>query len=282
MLFLKIILYTGEERSNVLVRQTLKEDLILKKKTDLIRTIAEKMDWPPHERADLKRLMEIFASRNCPEDPHDMFPRFDTLKRAFLDSLDRGDADDVERAFLTLYCHVHGHEAPYTPDERDRLDRAGGYWCHAGGISPILKARPYLHPHATSVDLGAGNGLQCLLLQKLYPHKKTIQVELSSKMVDSGRHLATWLNLPANRVEWRVGDVRDFSPQDADFIYLYRPMRPTGPGKTYYERLARQLDAIPHRVTIFSIADCLAPFLSPRFHKFYGDGHLTCFENQAL
>ena len=102
----------------------------------------------------------------------------------------------MEEAFLTLYAHLHMHEARYTPDERGRMDEAGGYWAHAGGLSPILEAAPWIRPNTVSADLGAGNGLQGLLLQILYPHRKTIQIEISSNMVELGKQLQAWLGIP--------------------------------------------------------------------------------------
>lgn len=251
----------------------------VRKLFDIIAGTVAKLDWPPDEIGHLQRLMQLFAVRDRPKDPFGMFTQYHRLKSDFIDALHHGTPEDAEHTFLTLYCHVHGHEAPYTQAERETLNRLGGYWCHAGGISPLLKAGPHLPPHAVSVDLGAGNGLQGLLLQKLHPHRKTIQIELSSKMVMAGRHLADWLEIEPECVDWRVGDIRNYSPEHVDFIYLYRPLRPTGKGIPFYEELARNLDKATHRVSIFSIADCLGPFLSKKFHKFYDDGHLTCFEN---
>ena len=159
------------------------------------------------------------------------------------------------------------------------MDSVGGYWCHAGGISPILKAGPHILPTTVCADYGAGNGLQGLLLQKLYPHRRTVQIELSSKMVDIGRDLSRWLGIPDKKIQWHVGDVMEVSPQKMDFIYLYRPVRPEGEGRRFYEQLASHLDAATRAITIFSVADCLGSFLSKRFRVFYTDGHLTCYTN---
>ena len=145
-------------------------------------------------------------------------------------------------------------------------------------MSPILKAGDWLRPGSASADLGAGNGLQGLLLQRLYPHRRTVQVEISSRMVEIGTRLQRWLEIPGDRVEWVVGDVMDASIDGVDFLYLYRPVRPDGPGRAFYERIAAELDASDRDVMIFSIADCLRDFLSDRYEVFYGDGHLTCFK----
>ncbi len=173
-----------------------------------------------------------------PPDPGNHFPRYADLKERFVGSLVHGDSELIEERFLELYSHLHMHEAPYTADERRQVDSTGGYWCHAGGLSPILKAGDWLNPGSVSADLGAGNGLQGLLFQKLYPHAKTTQVEISSRMVEIGRVLQAWLKIPADRVEWVVADVIDAPVPEIDFLYLYRPVRPDGPGRAFYQRLA--------------------------------------------
>ena len=237
-------------------------------------------DRTAEENTQLVRLMRLFVELEPPPDPYDLFPDYAGHKDNFLKALEKLDGDLVEGTFLNLYCHVHGHEAPYTRDERRLVDATGGYWCHAGGISPLLKAEPFIHPQTVSADFGAGNGLQGLLFQRLYPHRKTIQIEISSRMVDAGRQLQEWLGIPQERVEWVVGDVNDASPTNMDFVYLYRPVRPEGRGRRFYQDLARTLEAQNHPVVIFSIADCLRDFLSPRFEVFYAGGHLTCFRSR--
>nr|MBC8425433.1 hypothetical protein [bacterium] len=194
-----------------------------------------------------------------------------------LAAIDAAEPDAVEEAFLTLYCHVHGHEAPYSAAERRRMDETGGYWCHAGGVSPLLKAGDHIGPDTVSADFGAGNGLQGLLMMTLYPHARTRQIEISSRMIASGRELQRWLGIDEDRVEWVAGDLLEQSPRGLDFIYLYRPVRPEGAGRRFYERFAAELAAQERPVVIFSIADCLREFLGPEFEIFYRDGHLTCF-----
>ena len=49
------------------------------------------------------------------------------------------------------------NEAEYREEERRLMDEAGGYWAHAGGLSPILKAGSWIRPDTVSTDLGAGN-----------------------------------------------------------------------------------------------------------------------------
>ena len=242
----------------------------------LDRLLAE-IELANDERRSLRRLIELFNRLPAPPRAEEDFPRYGQLKEAFVRSCRGTDPEVFEESFLELYAHLHMHEASYTPGERRRMDETGGYWAHAGGLSPILKAGPWLSPDSRSVDLGAGNGLQALLMQRLYPHRRCCQVEISGSMVEIGRRLQTWLDIPADRVEWRVDDVLDTPLGGWDFVYLYRPVRPDGPGRVFYERLSAALDAEPGDVVIFSIADCLKGFLPPSFECFYTDGHLTCY-----
>lgn len=235
------------------------------------------LDWSPSQCRQLTRLVDLFSSLSPPPDPLGRFGDFTRLQANLRQAVAGSDPERLEESFLELYAHLHGHQAPYTADERRAFARAGGYWCHAGGISPIVRAQPYLNDNAVSVDLGAGNGLQGLLLQWLYPHRLAIQVELSAAMIECGRALQNWLGIAEGRVRWSHTDLLDYQPQAYDFVYLYRPLRPQGAGSDFYRRLAGSLDSQPAAPVIFSIADCLRPFLPARFEVFYTDGQLTCY-----
>lgn len=235
----------------------------------------------PDERHRLVSLMNLIASLPAPPDASRLFPQYGSLKERFLEACCGGDGDVLEESFLELYAHLHMHEAPYTHGERRQVDASGGYWSHAGGLSPILKADRWIRPDTRSVDIGAGNGLQGLLMQKLYPHSSCCQIEISSAMVEIGRRLQNWLSIPDDRVEWKIDDVLDTPLGGWDFVYLYRPVRPEGPGRDFYRRLAAAFEAEPGEVVIFSIADCLREFLPSVFDRFYSDGHLTCYRKTA-
>ena len=73
-----------------------------------------------------------------------LFPRFSELQNKLESATLDGIREELEEAFLELYAHLHMNEAPYTTEERRQMDRAGGYWNHAGGLSPILKAGPWI------------------------------------------------------------------------------------------------------------------------------------------
>jgi hypothetical protein len=226
----------------------------------------------------LARLVLRFLILPSPPGGEPHFPRYGELQGALEKATLQGSGGEVEDAFLELYSHVHMNEAPYTSEERLKMDEAGGYWNHAGGLSPILKAQPWIEADTVSADFGAGNGLQGLLLQLLYPHARTVQIEISSKMKDIGEGLRDWLAVSPDRVEWITDDVLNVSASGYDFIYLYRPVRPEGTGRDFYTRFAREVEAEEKPPVIFSIADCLSDFLSDRYEVFYGDGHLTCFK----
>jgi len=221
--------------------------------------------------------MSRLAGLGPPPDPLGLYTRFAEVHEAFLAAASRRDGEALEQAFLELYVHLHGHQAPYTGAERATLDRRGGYWSHAGGLAPVLKAPDWVGADTASIDLGAGNGLQLLLVQTLAPHRRTVQVEISSAMIEAGRALQRWLGIEDTRVEWWQADVASVSPAGFDFVYLYRPVRPDGPGRGFYEHVARELDSGPREVVVFSIADCLVDFLPPSFERFFFDGHLACF-----
>lgn len=245
-----------------------------------IETLISFEDYSEQERDRLIRLMLLFVELPAPPDPDGDFPKYGEYKERFLACAMGEDGEALEEAFLNLYAHLHMHEAKYTEEERRRMDGAGGYWSHAGGLSPILKAAPWIGPDTVSADLGAGNGLQGLLLQYLYPHEKTVQIEISKRMLEIGKRLQTWLGIASEKVEWVAGDVCDQALDGMDFIYLYRPVRPsTEKGRAFYENLAERLGRSREQVVIFSIADCLREFLSSRFEVFYNDGHLTCFRS---
>ncbi len=235
----------------------------------------------PAERWRLVRLMEMLADRAAPPDPVGLFGDYAVLRDELLAAMEGDDGERLEEAFLRLYCLLHGHEAPYTRDERARVDAAGGYWCHAGGVAPILKAPSWIRDDTRSVDFGAGNGLQLLLVQALRPHRRSVQIEMSSRMIEAGRELQRWLGVPEQAVEWIQADVRDISPAAYDFVYLYRPLRPEGAGLEFYRSFAGELIRCAHEIVVFSVADCLGPLLTDDFRVLYADGHLTCYRAVA-
>ena len=191
------------------------------------------------------------------------------------------DEDSQEIAFLNLYCAIHGAGSQYSSNERLQLDEKKGYFNHPGGISPLMKAELSIQPESVAADLGAGNGLQGLLFQYLYPHRLTIQIELSAEMIRIGQQFQDILGIPSDKVEWINNDIIHIPLDAMDFLYLYRPSKPMENGVQLYQTISRKLQARKRALTIFSIADCLKDYLDSQFSVFYSDGHLTCFEKQG-
>lgn len=228
----------------------------------------------------LARVGELFDVLAALPGIDDVVPSY----RKFHDELtlarSGGDEDVIETALARLYCVIHGSGGAYAVDERREFDRLGGYWCHAGGLEPLHVAAPFIRPETRLVDYGAGNGLQGLLLQRLHPHRRTTLVELGGPMIEQGRRLQRLLGIPDERVEWVHANIMDVPPDRFDVIYLYRPVRPEGAGRSFYEMFAAGVARVSHPVTIVSVADCLRDFLPPSFRVVHGDGQITCFTNR--
>lgn len=207
----------------------------------------------------------------------DIVSNADELKRVEKTS----DEDSQETAFLNLYCAIHCAGSKYSSNERHQLDEKRGYFNHPGGISPLLKAESFIRPDSIVADLGAGNGLQGLLFQYLYPHRLTIQIELSAEMVQIGQQYQEVLGIPIEKVQWINDDIMNVPLDSIDFLYLYRPSKPMENGIQLYQSISKKLLAGKKTLTIFSIADCLKEYLDKSFLLFYSDGHLTCFEKRA-
>ena len=192
-------------------------------------------------------------------------------------ALREGDPSSLERDLLNLYTQLHRAGSEYSPYERKLLTERKGYSCYPGGLSPLFKAVQFISPESIVADLGAGNGLQGLLLQCLSPHRKTIQIEISSEMIRIGRIFQQALGISDDRIEWIHDDIINVSIKTADFIYIYLPAKPLEGGKEVYEAIANKLRMMNRPLVVFSVADCLAKFLNGQFSIFYTDGHLTCF-----
>ncbi len=241
----------------------------------------EEKDADPCRCRLFSALAGLFSSLADRRDFAASYPGVLPLFREAFRSIREGSAERAEETLTLSYATLHGADSSYTRSERSALDEAKGYWCHAGGLSPLWRAAPWIGPGSRVADYGAGNGLQGLLLQHLYPHQCTTLIELSGEMIARGKRLQTMMGIPSARVEWVHGSVEEVPPDRFDFIYIYRPLKPEGTaGRRFYSAFARTLGAAGHPVTIFSVADCLRGFLDPSFEPFYDDGQLTCFTNR--
>lgn len=209
-----------------------------------------------------------------------LFPELEQAACAFTTAVTEGDPERIELLLTRLYTFLHCAGQNYSEAEQKLLQQYGGYYCYAAGLSPLLYARDFVRPQTISADLGAGNGLQGLLLQRLYPHHKTIQIELSRTLIETGRLFQRILGIGQQRVEWIHANLAETPFDRADFIYLYRPARPQGSGIELYRSIAGRLSECPGPLVVFSVADCLGKFLDARFTVFYSDGHLTCYRKE--
>jgi 16S rRNA G1207 methylase RsmC len=204
-------------------------------------------------------------------------PDIDQYVKNFMAEREKGDPTSQEYALLCFYARLHITGSAYSPSEMKLFKKRNAYSCHPGGLSPLILAERFIKPDSVVADLGAGNGLQGLLLQCLYPHRKTLQIELSSELIRVGRIFQKVLGISDGCIEWVHDDIVNVSLEAVDFIYLYRPVRPLEGGKEVYHAIANKLALISKPLVIFSVADCLAEFIDERFSIFYSDGQLTCF-----
>jgi hypothetical protein len=206
-----------------------------------------------------------------------MFPAVDMLLRCYASTRDAGERDEREYRLLRLYLGLHSLGTGYTPDEAGKITEAHGIANLPGGMLPVVAASRLIGSESASADLGAGNGLQGLLLQKLMPHRRTLLVELSSRLLDTGRMLEQALGIDEGKVEWVCGDILDADLSDIDLVYMYRPAKPYREGKALYENIAQRLSAASAGISILSVADCLGPYLGSEFALMHKDGYMTYY-----
>jgi hypothetical protein len=221
-------------------------------------------------------LLKIVADPNVQAE----IPDIDNYVNSLTGSLRKSDQSSLESNLLKLYERLHRAGSVYSTDERNLLIERRGYACHPGGLSPLVKAAGFVRPESIVADLGAGNGLQGLLLQCLRPHRKTIQIEISCEMIRIGRIFQRALGIGDEHIEWINDDIMNVPINTVDFVYIYLPAKPIENGVEVYKSIAKKLSATGRPLIVFSVADCLARFLGGQFSVFYTDGHLTCFARQ--
>jgi len=204
-------------------------------------------------------------------------PEIEGFIRRFHEARESDDRSGLDVVLHSLYMALHSWGGDYSAEEHRRLHKRRGHTCLPGGIIPVVAARHLVDPDTVVADLGAGNGLQGLLLQRLQPHRLTVQVELSSGMIRAGRVLQEALGIEEDRIRWFNGDIVDAPLQGVDLFYLYRPACPSGGGRNLYRTLAHRLSEIDGPVSILSVADCLGPFLDDRFTTAFDNGHVKLF-----
>ena len=185
------------------------------------------------------------------------------------------DLEEREYALLELYRTLHTAGSGYSHDEKQHLKSQKGLHGLSGGFLPLFMARALITPSTCLADLGAGNGLQGLLLQCLAPHAHTLQVELSQSHLAAGRLYQQVLGIPAQRISWVHGDLFTADLSRTTLVYLYRPVRPSETTLPLYQTLAATLEAVAPPLHIVSVADCLMPHIKSPIPPLYSDGFIT-------
>jgi SAM-dependent methyltransferase len=112
-----------------------------------------------------------------------------------------------------------------------------------------------VEPEEVFADIGCGKGRVVYQAARIYPFKRVIGVELSSRLSEQAR-----ANLERHRRRWRCGDVEIVTadaldweiPDDLTFVYMFRPFT----GRTFarfVERLIGSYDRSPRRVRILYV-----------------------------
>ncbi|MFC2173909.1 hypothetical protein ACFLU6_14985 [Acidobacteriota bacterium] len=226
---------------------------------------------------EIENAILTLASSN---DIKNEIPGLESRLLRFHEARQSGDDNEREQNLTDLYIHLHSGGALYLPWEREKLTGYSGHTCLPAGLLPVLFARHLVNADTVVADLGAGNGIQGLLLQRLQSHRRTVQVELSAEMIRMGHLYRKILGIDENRLSWIHGDMADFSFDGIDLFYLYRPAKPTGGGDDLYRTVADKLLALTKTAMVFSVADCLEKYLKSGFELLYSNGHITVFRNR--
>ena len=211
-------------------------------------------------------------------------PEAPTLAENLIETNKSGAMPPLERevALAELYRVLHMAGAEYSDDETQVIKRTNGIPRQPGGVTPLLMAEQFISSNATVVDLGAGNGLQGLLLRKLIPHKRTVLIEISGAMIEAGKLFQQVMEGEHSAIDWVHGDLmeldfKEIIPETPELLYMYRPVKPVGEGKRLYERISKWIDGWDSTGHIVSVADCLGPFLSDSVIKLYEGDFFTLY-----
>lgn len=199
-----------------------------------------------------------------------------------LDDLKKGiKEEDIkmrESALIELYIALHQGGRGYSDKEEELLKEKRGLKGLPGGILPVIIASHLIEEDYVFVDLGAGNGLQGLLLQYIFPHRLTRQIELAKAHLDTGSIYENQLGFDEKKILYENIDILSGDFSNVDFIYMYRPVRPIDSGLEFYKNLYNKLKQIKKPHFILSVADCFEPFLGQEYKKIYENEFLKVFK----
>ncbi|MGM0418988.1 MAG: hypothetical protein ACQEQS_09715 [Thermodesulfobacteriota bacterium] len=208
---------------------------------------------------------------------HQISPESALLKNQLLYARKNNETDKRESLLIELYLALHRSGAGYSRSEDKVLENKKGLKWLPGGLMPLVFASFIIKPEDVFIDLGCGNGLQGTLLKAVAPHRKTRQVELSKKYLETGKIFVEALGLDQSGFSFENNDIGAADISDADFIYMYRPARPMGEGKLFYENLAEKFLSIKKNFYLLSVADCFEPFIRSKYIKIYSNDFLSIF-----
>lgn len=194
-----------------------------------------------------------------------------------LNSISSNDNEQREASLIDLYLCLHKAGASYNQCEQRLMDEKKGLKWLPGGIMPVVFASYIMKPQFTFVDLGAGNGLQGLMLQYISPHRLTRQIELSGSHLNTGRIYRKVLGIHETQVSFENADIFDSSFYGVDVFYMYRPARPMGEGINIYKNINAKLLALKNPFFLISVADCFEPFITMDYKVVYSNEFLKIF-----
>ncbi|MBS3809067.1 MAG: hypothetical protein KGY38_02795 [Desulfobacterales bacterium] len=192
-----------------------------------------------------------------------------------------GDHSVRENLLIALYHRLHAAGAVYKSHEEETLKAWKGLGCVPGGLMPLFIAGHFIKPESVTADLGAGNGLQGLLMQALCPHRQTLLVEISENLIETGRLYQQALGIAGERILWEHGDIADTDLREVDLVYMYRPIRPLEDGILLYKNVAEKLAENNRSVTVVSMADCMGRFLDKSFKNIYSNEFVEIYRLQG-
>ena len=133
----------------------------------------------------------------------------------------------------------------------ERVDyQPSGWFSLRSGLAPSE-----VEPGEVFADIGCGKGRVVYQAARIYPFKRVIGVELSSRLSEQAR-----ANLARDRRRWRCKDVEVVTtdaleweiPGDLTFVYMFRPFT-GGTFARFIERLIASHDRAPRRIRLLYV-----------------------------
>ncbi|PID78457.1 MAG: hypothetical protein CSA42_00315 [Gammaproteobacteria bacterium] len=185
--------------------------------------------------------------------------------------------EERETLLIDLYLLLHKFGCGYSDMEQNFISEKKGIKWLPGGIMPIILTSYLMNEDYVFADLGAGNGLQGLILQSISPHKKTRLIEISESHLMAGRAYAKALGFNNESILFENNDILSSDFKDIDIFYMYRPARPMNGGKNFYIRLSEKFEQMEKEFFLVSVADCFEPFIKQDCLTVYSNEFMKVF-----